>query len=78
MSHLQLTLLNKHKRLACECCCCAINVKREPEDQKGLTDQEVDVEVEDIDQDGGTVGFPSVKTDKGTGNYSQGSPSEQL
>jgi len=37
----------------------------------------VDVEVEDIDQDGGTIGFPSVKTDK-SGNSSQGSSSEQL
>jgi len=53
---------------------------REPEDHKGLTevDQEMDVEVEDIDQDGGTVGFPSVKTDNSTGNYSQVSSSGQL
>jgi len=42
-------------------------VKREPEDRKGLTevDQEGDLDVEvDIDQDGGTVGFPSIKPDK--------------
>jgi MFS family permease len=61
-------------------------VKREPEDRKGLTegdlDGDVDVDVEDIDQDGGntsTIGFPSIKPDsnKGTGNYSQVSTSDQ-